>query len=146
MLGSKYGAIPDFFGTRPSQLKEKVDDNPMTDKENNDGNGRDRAQEQGKDSAVRSKLEQRLRKSQSAKKVEGEHSKAVNTEEAKLAVAKIEEDLGIVLHSKWAEKKSESKKTHIVSFIKVTQCLINIFVYYVDNREEAHNRSATLGM
>jgi len=56
---------------------------------------------------LRSKLEQRIRKSQSAKKVEGEHAKAANPEEVKAAIAKIEGELGVVLHSKWAEKQAD---------------------------------------
>ena len=77
---------------------------------------------------MRSKLEQRIRKSQSAKKVDGEHAKAVNPEEVKVATAKIEEELGLVLHSIWAEKQAESAKDCQVSAIEVTQCLSNLYV------------------
>ena len=39
MLASKYGTVPDFFGTAPSQMRKKMD--KAVDKENTDGNGRE---------------------------------------------------------------------------------------------------------
>ena len=54
---------------------------------------------------MRSKLEERIRKSQAAKKVDTENLKVVNAEELKQsAAARLEEDHGIVLHSRWAAK------------------------------------------
>ena len=123
MLASKYGTVPDFFGTAPSQMKQKID--TTVGQENIDSNGREECKSQSKQTPLRSKLEQRIRKSQSAKKVEGEHAKAANPEEVKAAIAKIEGELGVVLHSKWAEKQADQTKDRLVSAIKVTQCLTN---------------------
>lgn len=125
MLSSKYGAIPDFFGTRPSQMKDMRKE-ALAGKENGAVNGVSGLQ-QPRESGVRSKLEQRIRKSQSAKKVDGGQPDVVSPEERMAATAKIEEDLGVVLHSKWAVRQAESAKESLVSHVKVTQCLSNLF-------------------
>ena len=53
-----------------------------------------------------------------------------NPEGVKAAVSKLENDLGVVLHSRWAEKQTENDKNSLVSFIKVTLCLSNILTAF----------------
>ena len=97
---------------------------------------------------MRSKLEERIRKSQSAKKLDAEHPKVVNPEEVKAATAKIESELGIVLHSSWSEKQVVQAKSSVVSLliIEVTQRLSNPFATIEDHREEAQSPWQTLGV
>ena len=128
MATSKYGKVPDFFGTPPSQMKLMNKREALAGKENGDGNGVDQLQ-QPAESAVRSKLEQRIRKSRSAKKVDGGQPIVGSPEGREAATAKIEEDLGVVLHSKWAVRQAEAARESLVSLIKVTQCPSNPFCF-----------------